>query len=298
MKVFVTGVNGQLGYDVMLALTKERIEAICSGSSSEYSGIMRDIENMPYAQLDITDSDAVERVITETHPDAVVHCAAWTDVDGAEDPENKDKVYAINVTGTENIAKACKKVDAKMIYISTDYVFNGQGEKPWTVDDVPDPLNYYGETKLAGETAVKQILEKYYIVRTSWVFGANGKNFVKTMLKLAETHDEIRVVNDQFGLPTYTPDLAELLVEMVKSDKYGTYHATNSGDYISWYDFAKEIFKVAGKDVKVMPITTAEYGMTKAKRPCNSRLETVQISDLGFTNLPFWKDSLSRLLIH
>ena len=281
MKALVTGVKGQLGYDVVNELTKRGYEAV---------GV--DIEEM-----DITDEASVNKVIKECNPDVVVHCAAWTAVDAAEDEENIPKVMAVNAKGTENIAKVCKEIDAKMIYISTDYVFNGQGETPWT-PDCKDyaPLNVYGETKLAGEFAVAQTLEKYFIVRIAWVFGVNGKNFIKTMLNVGKTHDEVRVVNDQIGTPTYTLDLARLLVDMVETDKYGYYHATNEGGYISWYDFTKEIYAQAGLSTKVTPVTTAEYGISKAARPFNSRLDKSKLTANGFTPLPTWQDALHRFL--
>ena len=250
---------------------------------------------MPYTQLDITDASAVSRVLREVKPDAVVHCAAWTAVDAAEDEENQPKVRAINADGTANIAEVCKELDCKMVYISTDYVFNGQGETPWQ-PDCKDyaPLNYYGQTKLEGELAVSSRLEKYFIVRIAWVFGLNGKNFIKTMLKLGEAHDTLRVVNDQVGTPTYTLDLSRLLVDMIETERYGYYHATNEGGYISWYDFACAIFKVAGMRVNVLPVTTAEYGESTAKRPFNSRLDKSKLTDNGFQPLPTWQDALER----
>lgn len=281
MRVLVTGVKGQLGYDVVEELKKRGDTAI---------GV--DIEEM-----DITSKDAVDKVIGEVNPDAVIHCAAWTAVDLAEDEDKKDKVFLINEKGTENIANACKKIDAKMIYISTDYVFDGQGETPWTPDQKDyKPLNVYGESKLGGELKVSGILDKYFIVRIAWVFGLNGKNFIKTMLKVGKDRDEVKVVCDQIGTPTYTKDLAVLLVDMVKTEKYGYYHATNEGGYISWYDFTKEIFKEAGYSTKVTPVTTAEYGLSKAKRPFNSRLDKSKLVKNGFTPLPTWKDALKRYL--
>lgn len=287
MKVFVTGVCGQLGYDVMLELIKRGHEAIGSDILDE-SKI-----DAPYIKLDITDEQAVDRVITEVNPDAVVHCAAWTAVDAAEDEENIPKVRAINANGTRYIAQACKKIDCKMIYISTDYVFSGEGTKPWD-PDCKDfaPLNVYGQTKLEGELAVAELLEKFYIVRISWVFGPNGNNFVKTMLRLSETHDTLRVVCDQIGTPTYTPDLARLLVDMAETDKYGYYHASNEGGYISWAEFAEEIFRRAGKTTKVIPVTTEEYGISKAKRPFNSRLEKGKLTGNGFELLTPWKEAV------
>lgn len=281
MRVLVTGVKGQLGYDVVEELKKRGDTAI---------GV--DIEEM-----DITSTSAVDKVIGEVNPDAVIHCAAWTAVDLAEDEDKKDKVFLINEKGTENIANACKKIDAKMIYISTDYVFDGQGETPWTPDQKDyKPLNVYGESKLGGELKVSGILDKYFIVRIAWVFGLNGKNFIKTMLKVGKDRDEVKVVCDQIGTPTYTKDLAVLLVDMVKTEKYGYYHATNEGGYISWYDFTKEIFREAGYATKVTPVTTAEYGLSKAKRPFNSRLDKSKLVENGFTPLPTWKDALKRYL--
>ena len=299
MKVFVTGVGGQLGHDVMNELHKRGYEGIGSDIAPQYSGAQDGsaVTTMPYIQLDITDAAAVSRVLREVKPDAVVHCAAWTAVDAAEDAENQPKVRAINAEGTANIAAVCKELDCKMVYISTDYVFNGQGEMPWQ-PDCKDyaPLNYYGQTKLEGELAVSSRLEKYFIVRIAWVFGKNGKNFIKTMLKLGETHDTLRVVNDQIGTPTYTLDLSRLLVDMIETDKYGYYHATNEGGYISWYDFACAIFKAAGMHVNVLPVTTAEYGESKAKRPFNSRLDKSKLTDTGFQPLPDWQNALERYI--
>ena len=299
MKVFVTGVGGQLGHDVMNELHKRGHEGIGSDIAPQYSGAQDGsaVTTMPYTQLDITDASAVSRVLREVKPDAVVHCAAWTAVDAAEDEENQPKVRAINADGTANIAEVCKELDCKMVYISTDYVFNGQGETPWQ-PDCKDyaPLNYYGQTKLEGELAVSSRLEKYFIVRIAWVFGKNGKNFIKTMLKLGETHDTLRVVNDQIGTPTYTLDLSRLLVDMIETEKYGYYHATNEGGYISWYDFACAIFKVAGMRVNVLPVTTAEYGESKAKRPFNSRLDKSKLTDRGFQPLPDWRNALERYI--
>lgn len=299
MRVFVTGVGGQLGHDVMNELHKRGHEGIGSDIAPQYSGAQDGsaVTTMPYIQLDITDASAVSRVLREVKPDAVVHCAAWTAVDAAEDEENQPKVRAINADGTANIAEVCKELDCKMVYISTDYVFNGQGETPWQ-PDCKDyaPLNYYGQTKLEGELAVSSRLEKYFIVRIAWVFGKNGKNFIKTMLKLGETHDTLRVVNDQIGTPTYTIDLSRLLVDMIETEKYGYYHATNEGGYISWFDFACAIFKAAGMSVTVQPVTTAEYGESKAKRPFNSRLDKSKLTDNGFQPLPTWQDALERYM--
>lgn len=299
MKVFVTGVGGQLGHDVMNELHKRGHEGIGSDIAPQYSGAQDGsaVTTMPYIQLDITDAAAVSRVLREVKPDAVVHCAAWTAVDAAEDAENQPKVRAINAEGTANIAAVCKELDCKMVYISTDYVFNGQGETPWQ-PDCKDyaPLNFYGQTKLEGELAVSHSLEKYFIVRIAWVFGLNGKNFIKTMLKLGETHDTLRVVNDQIGTPTYTLDLSRLLVDMIETERYGYYHATNEGGYISWYDFARAIFKAAGMNVNVLPVTTAGYGESKAKRPFNSRLDKSKLTDSGFQPLPDWQDALERYM--
>lgn len=277
MKVFVTGVRGQLGYDVVNELEKRGHTAI---------GV--DIE-----ELDITDTAAVEKMITEISPDAVIHCAAWTAVDAAED--NVEKCRQVNVGGTENIAKVCKKLDCKMMYISTDYIFDGKGTRPWEPDDpVTTPLNVYGQTKYEGELAVRSNVEKFFIVRIAWVFG-KGKNFIKTMLNLAKTHDHLTVVNDQYGTPTYTYDLARLLVDMIETDKYGNYHATNEGGYITWYDFACEIFRQAGIDIEVEPVSSAQYA-AKAKRPENSRMNKQKLVDNGFELLPDWRDALRRYL--
>lgn len=289
MKVFVTGVGGQLGYDVMNELKKRGIDCVGSDIIKKSDG--------DYIQLDITDKSSVERVLSEIKPDAVIHCAAWTAVDAAEDEENKSKVYAVNVTGTRNIADVCKQLDCKMIYISTDYVFNGQGDDPWKADCKDfAPLNYYGQTKLEGELAVAELLDQFFIVRIAWVFGLNGKNFIKTMINVGKKYDTVRVVNDQIGTPTYTYDLARLLVDMVQTEKYGYYHATNEGGYISWYDFCCEIYRQYGLNTKVIPVTTAEYGLSKAARPFNSRLDKSKLVDAGFTLLPDWKDAVKRYL--
>lgn len=299
MKIFVTGVAGQLGHDVMNELAKRGHEGVGSDIAAEYAGIQNGtaVCSMPYVQLDITDKAAVEKVITETAPDAVIHCAAWTAVDMAEDDELVEKVRAINAGGTQNIADVCKKLDIKMTYISTDYVFDGQGEAPWQ-PDCKDyaPLNVYGRTKLEGELAVANTLEKYFIVRIAWVFGVNGKNFIKNMLNVGRKYDTVRVVNDQIGTPTYTFDLARLLVDMIETEKYGYYHATNEGGYISWYDFCCEIYKQAGLATKVLPVTTEEYGLSKAARPFNSRLDKRKLVEAGFEPLPTWQDALERYL--
>lgn len=297
MKTLVTGVNGQLGHDVMMELHKRGYEAVGCGSSPAYRGMQDAVASMSYVQLDITDDAAVDKVLQEIKPDCVCHCAAWTAVDVAEEPENKDKVFAVNVDGTRNLARACQALDAKFMYISTDYVFNGQGTEPWKADSQEfAPLNVYGKSKLYGELAVKELLRKYFIVRIAWVFGLNGNNFVKTMLKVGKNHDTLRVVNDQIGTPTYTADLARLLVDMLETEKYGTYHATNEGGYISWYDFAKEIFRQAGYPTKVIPVTTEEYGLSKAKRPFNSRLDKSKLKEQGFQPLPDWRDGVRRYL--
>ena len=298
MKVFVTGVAGQLGHDVMAQLHSCGHTAIGSDLAAEYSGISDGIvSTLPYVSMDITDAEQVSRVLNQYRPDAVIHCAAWTAVDLAEEEDHIGKVFAINAGGTENIAAACRAIDCKMIYISTDYVFDGQGETPWDPDQQNyAPLNVYGKSKLEGEQAVARLMEKYFIVRIAWVFGLNGNNFIKTMLRLSEKYDTLRVVNDQFGTPTYTKDLSRLLVDMVVTDKYGYYHATNEGGFLSWYDFSCEIFRQAGKSTTVIPVTTAEYGASKALRPCNSRLNKEKLIRSGFTPLPEWKDALARYL--
>ena len=291
MKVFVTGVGGQLGHDVMNELKKRGHAGVGSDILPEVPGQ----EN--YVQLDITDAAQVSTVLTEVKPDAVIHCAAWTAVDLAEDEDKQDKVRAINAGGTRNIAEVCKAQGCRMMYISTDYVFDGQGEEPWQ-PDCKDyaPLNVYGQTKLEGELAVSGLLEKYFIVRIAWVFGVNGNNFIKTMLNVGKKYDSVRVVNDQIGTPTYTFDLARLLVDMIETEKYGYYHATNEGGYISWYDFCREIYKQAGYETVVNPVTTAEYGLSKAARPFNSRLDKSKLIQNGFTPLPAWQDALSRYI--
>ncbi|MCD7883884.1 MAG: dTDP-4-dehydrorhamnose reductase, partial [Lachnospiraceae bacterium] len=304
MKVLVTGVGGQLGHDVMNELARRGHEGIGSDVAPVYSGIADGtaVTAMPYVQMDITDGAAVDRVLSEVKPDTVIHCAAWTAVDLAEDEDKIPKVRMVNAAGTKNIALACKKLDAKMLYISTDYVFDGMGETPWDPDCKDySPLNVYGQTKLEGELAVAGTLEKYFIVRIAWVFGVNGKNFIRTMLKLGKNHDTIRVVSDQIGTPTYTYDLARLLVDMAEKEKYGYYHATNEGGYISWYEFAVEIFRQAAalgreeydtEHLTVLPVTTAEYGESKAKRPYNSRLDKAKLINNGFEPLPTWQDAL------
>lgn len=299
MKFFVTGVAGQLGHDVMNELAKRGYEGVGSDIAPQYSGVEdgSSVTTMPYVGMDITDAKAVRETILSVKPDVVVHCAAWTAVDLAEDEDKKEKVYAINAKGTQNIADVCKELDCKVIYISTDYVFNGQGTEPWQPDCKDyQPLNVYGKTKLEGELAISNTVSKYFIVRIAWVFGLNGKNFIKTMLSVGKTHDEVRVVNDQIGTPTYTYDLSRLLVDMAETDKYGYYHATNEGGYISWYDFTCEIYKQVGLSTKVTPVTTAEYGVSKAARPFNSRLDKSKLTENGFRPLPTWQDALSRYL--
>ena len=281
MKVLVTGVKGQMGFDVVKELKKRGYDAV----------------GVDINEMDITDAEKVTEVITDVNPDVVVHCAAWTAVDAAEDEENIPKVRAINVSGTQNIADVCKNINCKMIYISTDYVFNGLGTEPWQADCRDyDPLCVYGQTKLEGELAVSQTLDKYFIVRIAWVFGKNGNNFIKTMLNVGKKFHTVRVVNDQIGTPTYTYYLARLLVDMAETDKYGYYHVTNEGGYISWYDFTCEIFKQVGYDTEVVPVTTEEYGLSKAARPFNSRLDKSKLTENGFKPLPVWQDALERYL--
>ena len=299
MKVLVTGVGGQLGHDVMNELAKRGYEGVGSDIAPAYSGVADGsaVTSMPYVPMDITNAAAVAETIKSVNPDVIVHCAAWTAVDLAEDEDKKAKVFAINAEGTENIARVAKEIDAKMVYISTDYVFDGQGTSPWKPDCKDyKPLNVYGESKLKGELAVSGTLEKYFIVRIAWVFGLNGKNFIKTMLNVGQSHDTVRVVYDQIGTPTYTLDLSRLLVDMIETDKYGYYHATNEGGFISWYDFTKEIYRQAGLPTKVLPVTTAEYGLSKAARPFNSRLDKSKLVEAGFKPLPTWQDALGRYL--
>ena len=295
MILFISGIAGQLGHDVVN-------EALSRGHRVIGSDVVEGAEvPCEYVKLDITDQRAVERVITALHPDAIIHCAAWTAVDAAENEENRARVHAINADGTRYLAEAAKSIDAKMIYISTDYVFDGQGERPWQPDDTSfAPLNVYGQSKLDGELAVASLLQKFFIVRIAWVFGLNGKNFIRTMVHVGRTHDAVRVVNDQIGTPTYTKDLARLLADMVETEKYGYYHATNSesepGGYISWYDFTKEIYRQAGINTKVIPVTTAEYGLSIAARPFNSRLDKSKLAAAGFAPLPPWQDAVCRYL--
>lgn len=308
MKILVTGVGGQLGHDVMNELAKRGMEGIGTDLAPSYSGIQDGtaVNEMPYRAMDITNESQVQSVFEEIRPDGVIHCAAWTAVDDAEDEDKQELVWNINAQGTKLIAECCKQYDSKMLYLSTDYVFDGTGETPWDPDcQEYYPLNVYGKSKLAGEQAVAQILDKYFIVRIAWVFGVNGGNFIKTMLRVGENHDTLTVVDDQIGTPTYTFDLARLLVDMIDSEKYGYYHATNEGGYISWYDFAVEIFRQAAargkscyspEQLTVNPVTTEQYGVSKAKRPFNSRLEKGKLQQNGFTPLPDWKDALSRYL--
>ena len=299
MKIFVTGVAGQLGHDVMNELAARGHEGVGSDLLPQYAGIAYGsaVTRAPYVPLDITDGEAVSRVLSEVKPDAVIHCAAWTAVDLAEDEDKRDKVRAINADGTRHIAQACKALGCKLMYISTDYVFDGQGETPWQPDCTDyAPLNVYGQTKLEGELAVRELVERFFIVRIAWVFGLSGKNFIRTMLRLGETHASVRVVCDQIGTPTYTLDLARLLVDMIETERYGVYHATNEGGYISWADFAAEIFRQAGMNTRVVPVTTAEYGLSKAARPFNSRLDKTKLVESGFAPLPDWRDALGRYL--
>ena len=300
MKVLVTGVNGQLGHDMMLELAQRGHDPIGSGSGSSYRGADR-VASMPYEQMNITDAQNVCTVVEKIQPDAVVHCSAWTAVDAAEEEENREKVFRLNVCGTRNIAEACRDVGAKLVYLSTDYVFDGQGTRPWQPDDKNyAPLNVYGQSKLEGEFAIRETLEQAFIVRIAWVFGKNGKNFIRTMLNVAKTHDTVRVVNDQIGTPTYTADLARLLTDMIETERYGCYHATNAetepGAYISWYDFTCEIYRQAGLKINVIPVSTEEYGLSRAKRPFNSRLDKNKLQQEGFQLLPDWRDALSRFL--
>ena len=301
MKFFVTGVGGQLGHDVMNELAKRGYEGVGSDIAESYSGVADGsaVTAMPYVSLDITDRDAVTKTIKDINPDAVIHCAAWTAVDMAEDDDKVEAVRRVNAGGTQNIADVCRELDCKMLYLSTDYVFDGQGETPWDPDCKDyKPLNVYGQTKLEGELAIANTLEKYFIVRIAWVFGLNGKNFIKTMINVGKTHDEVRVVNDQIGTPTYCFDLARLLVDMCETEKYGYYHATNDegGNYISWYDFCVEFYRQYGLTTKVIPVTTEQYGLSKAARPSNSRLDKSKLIKNGFTPLPSWQDAVARYL--
>ena len=291
MKVFVTGVCGQLGHDC--------VNELISRGHEVFGSDILDLSQDKYYKLDITNSQSVHEIISKIKPDAIIHCAGWTAVDLAEDEENHEKVDAINHLGTKYIAQAAKDIDAKMVYISTDYVFHGEGNTAWKPDYKNfAPLNFYGKTKLDGEFEVANTLTKFFIVRISWAFGVNGNNFIKTMIKISKNHDTVRVVNDQIGTPTYMFDLARLLVDMIETEKYGFYHATNDdgGNYISWYDFTKEIYSQAGISTKVIPVSTSEYGLSKAKRPFNSRLDKSKLIENGFKPLPNWKDALRRYL--
>ncbi len=299
MKIFVTGVCGQLGHDVVNHAVVRGHACIGSDIAESYCGVADGsaVTTVPYVQLDITNKLAVAETIERIHPDAIIHCAAWTAVDSAEDEENRTKVDAINHLGTQYIADAAKAVGAKMMYISTDYVFDGKGERPWQPDDKNyAPINVYGQSKLDGELAVSNTLDRFFIVRIAWVFGLNGKNFIKTMIQVGKTHDMVRVVDDQIGTPTYTLDLARLLVDMIETEKYGYYHATNEGGYISWYDFCCEFYRQYGLQTTVIPVSTAEYGLSKAARPENSRLDKSKLVEVGFKSLPTWQDAVSRYL--
>lgn len=297
MKVFVTGVGGQLGHDCVNELSSRGHEPIGSDIAAQYSGVADGsaVTTAPYIPLDITDEKAVKGAIEAIKPDAIIHCAAWTAVDAAEDEENQPKARSINVDGTRYIAEAARTVDAKMLYLSTDYVFDGKGTRPWQPDDKNyAPLNFYGQTKLEGERAVSSILSRFFIVRIAWVFGLNGKNFIKTIINAGKTHETVRVVDDQIGTPTYTLDLARLLVDMIETEKYGIYHATNEGGFISWADLAEESYRAAGMNTKVIRVTTTEYGFSKATRPENSRLDKGKLAASGFTPLPDWRDAVKR----
>lgn len=293
MRVFVTGMTGQLGHDVVPELLRRGHRATGSGSRE----IGPAAAAAPCVRLDITDRDAVKNTVSQFRPDAIIHCAAWTAVDAAEDQENRARVHAVNALGTQYVAEAARDVGAKMMYISTDYVFDGRGTRPWQPDDkCYAPLSVYGQSKLDGELAVSGILDKYFIVRIAWAFGLNGSNFIKTMINVGKTHDEVRVVNDQIGTPTYTADLARLLADMVETEKYGYYHATNEGGYISWYDLCVECYRQYGLKTKVIPVTTAEYALSRAARPLNSRLDKSKLTEAGFTPLPDWRDAVRRYL--
>lgn len=293
MKYFVTGAAGQLGYAVVQELLLRGHEVIASSARDVWNGT----QNVPYVSLDITREQAVLQMLTDAKPDAVIHCAAWTNVDMAEDPQNIQRVYVVNRDGTQYIAKACQVLDCPMTYISTDYVFDGSGDTPWLEEQLPqNPLSVYGKSKLAGEEAVRGMLKRFFIVRIAWAFGPHGKNFVQTMLQLGKTHDAVRVVNDQIGLPTYMPDVARLLADMNETEHYGVYHVTNEGEYISWAEFAEEIFCQANLPTKVIPVTTEEYGLNRATRPKNSRLNREKLREAGFCPLPTWQDALHRYL--
>lgn len=299
MKIFVTGACGQLGNDVLIEALGRGIDVVASGRSACFSGLKDRLSgnSLSYVSADITDADDIAHAIKEANPDVVIHCAAWTAVDAAEDVENHEKVYSINVKGTENVAQVCKSIDCKMMYISTDYVFDGSGDKPWSPDCSNfRPLNVYGRTKLEGEKKVSGISDKFFTIRTAWLFGLHGNNFVKTMLKAGQELDCVKVVNDQIGTPTYTADLARLLIDIACTEEYGYYHITNEGGYISWYDFCCEIYRQSGIKTKVIPVSTEEYGVFKAKRPLNGRLDRSKIKEKGFTLLPDWNEALSGFL--
>ncbi len=297
MKVFVTGATGQLGSDCVRELLRRGHETIGSGSRPDGMSAAA----APYVRLDITDEAAVRETLAALRPDAVIHCAAWTAVDAAEDAANREAVDRVNRLGTKYLAEAARTAGAKMLYLSTDYVFDGQGTRPWRPDgESYAPLNVYGRSKLDGEREVGAALEEYFIVRTAWVFGRNGKNFVRTMINAGRTHEAVRVVNDQIGTPTYTADLARLLADMVVTEKYGCYHATSAesepGGYISWYDFCREFYRQYGLDTRVIPVSTEEYGLSKAARPKNSRLDKSKLAEAGFAPLPPWQDAVRRYL--
>ena len=304
MKAFVTGVNGQLGHDVMNELASRGHQVLGSGLSPAYGGKQDGAALLPYAQMDVTDAADVRTVLEAFRPDAVVHCAAWTAVDAAEEPRHRGRVFAVNAAGTRHVAQACGTLGCKMLYMSTDYVFDGQGSDPWQPDgEAFAPLNVYGLSKLEGERAVRDLLDRFFIVRTAWLFGANGHNFVRTMLRLADAHDTLRVVNDQIGTPTCAFDLARLLADMIGTERYGTWHAANEGGFISRAGFAEEIFRqdaerkgLPAPRCRVIPVTTAEYGLSGAERPLNGRLDTSKLAREGFRPLPDWKDALKRYL--
>ena len=298
MKAFITGVNGQLGYDLMFELQKRGHEPMGTDRGDAFCDIISGaIQGFDYVPLDLTDFESVANTIRRFQPDVVFHCAAWTNVDAAEDRENQKMVRTINVDATLNIARVCKEIGSKMVYLSTDYVFGGEGVQPWDPDDKCfAPLNAYGKSKLDGELAVSETLERFFVVRTAWVFGHNGKNFVKTMIRVGKTHDSVRVVNDQIGTPTYTHDLARLLTDMAETDRYGFYHATNEGGYISWYEFCKEFYRQYGLNTEVIPVSTEEYGLSKALRPHNSRLDKQKLLKNGFRPLQPWQDAVAEYL--
>lgn len=299
MRLLITGVSGQLGHDCANEAARRGYDAVGTDRQPAYAGVQDGsaVTGTAYLPLDITDGDAVARAVASLRPQVILHCAAWTAVDEAEKPENRERVFAVNARGTRHLAQAARAVGAKMAYISTDYVFDGQGERPWTPEEEDfAPLNVYGESKLAGEQAVRELVERRFIVRTAWAFGLNGSNFIKTMVRVGWTHEEVRVVRDQIGTPTYTLDLARLLLDMAETDRYGTYHATNEGGYISWYDFCCAIYDACGLSTRVIPVTTEEYGLSLARRPLNSRLDKSKLAAAGFRPLPPWQDALIRYL--